>query len=190
MLRPRALGRRVAQRPHSFPACSDNSRQKNTSNKISHFQVSMSLCITLDRRYGHTYYIEAQLLVAQKAWQWNEFHDNVRGEVRVNLLALFASKFPHFQACCPQSIPKCSRECSFWLSPFQVLMGHWTHLDPLLSACFDLFDLLFFLTRRSGCLSQKPGNHPNFEKKTKKRSRSAKAILGATLRILGYSRST
>ena len=30
MLKPRGLGRRVAQRPHSFPAFSDNSRQKKT----------------------------------------------------------------------------------------------------------------------------------------------------------------
>ena len=34
---------------------------------------------------------------------------------------------------------------------------------------------------------RKPGNHPNFEKKS---SRSEKAILGATLGIPGYSRST
>ena len=38
-----------------------------------------------------------------------------------------------------------------------------------------------------GSENQKPGNHPNFEKK--KRSRSEKAILGATLGIPGYSRS-
>ena len=37
-----------------------------------------------------------------------------------------------------------------------------------------------------GAIVQKPGNHPNFEKK---RSPSEKAILGATLGILGYSRS-
>ena len=47
---------------------------------------------------------------------------------------------------------------------------------------------LFFLQENewSRRYNQRPGNHPNFEKK---RSRSEKAILGATLGIPGHSRS-
>ena len=45
-----------------------------------------------------------------------KFHGNVHGEVRVNFLALSASKPPHFHVCCPQIVPNCSCACSFELS--------------------------------------------------------------------------
>ena len=40
-----------------------------------------------------------------------KFHNNVRGEVRVNFLALFLET-PHFHAWCPRIAPNCSRERS------------------------------------------------------------------------------
>ena len=47
-----------------------------------------------------------------------KFHGNVRGEVRVNFLALVASK-PHFHVWCLQIVPNCSCEClSFAISSF------------------------------------------------------------------------
>ena len=52
MLRPRALGRRVAQRPHSFPAFSDNSRQQKRhkqNQSLSGLHVIV-ICFRLLRR--------------------------------------------------------------------------------------------------------------------------------------------
>ena len=42
----------------------------------------------------------------------NEKNGNVRGEVRVNFLALFALKPPHFYVQCPQIVRNCSRDLS------------------------------------------------------------------------------
>ena len=61
------------------------------------------------------------------------FHGNVRGEVRVNFLALFASKSHLFHVRCPQIVRNCSRKRSLehchshaFLVPELILKGFGT----------------------------------------------------------------
>ena len=72
--------------------------------------------------------------------------------------------------------------CPLWVCPLHLSNpsnAAESHATMPLRFCFLFLSWILFLY-------QKAGNHPNFEKK---RSRSEKAILGATLGIPGHSRS-